>query len=217
MGAFRAPERKGFDNALVRAFPNVTNVDMTATINQVQGVLDKVIRAVEFLFGFTLAAGRGGAVRRRHGHARGARARVRDHARGGRARQPAAPGAARRAGRRRPAGGLPGQRGGRRWSAGAWRATCSTSTWTASPLVPLVGALAGAVLALAAGWWGLREVLHRPVVETLRRARRSSGVVPAEQCGAHADRRTRPPQAPRPSSGSAAKTRCRRWSSASTT
>jgi putative ABC transport system permease protein len=57
MGAFRAPEQRGFDNALVRAFPNVTNVDMTATINQVQGVLDKVIRAVEFLFGFTLAAG----------------------------------------------------------------------------------------------------------------------------------------------------------------
>ena len=57
MGAFRAPEVRGFDNALVRAFPNVTNVDMTATITQVQGVLDKVIRAVEFLFGFTLAAG----------------------------------------------------------------------------------------------------------------------------------------------------------------
>jgi putative ABC transport system permease protein len=29
---------------------------------------------------------------------------------------------------------------------------------------------AGAVLALAAGWWGLREVLRRPVVETLRKA-----------------------------------------------
>ena len=57
MGAFRAPERQGFDNALVRAFPNVTNVDMSATIGQVQRVLDQVIRAVEFLFGFTLAAG----------------------------------------------------------------------------------------------------------------------------------------------------------------
>ncbi len=42
--------------------------------------------------------------------------------------------------------------------------------WTASPLVPIGGALAGAALALAAGWWGLREVLTRPVVETLRRA-----------------------------------------------
>jgi putative ABC transport system permease protein len=43
-------------------------------------------------------------------------------------------------------------------------------TWTASPLVPLAGSLAGAVLALAAGWWGLRSVLRTPVVETLRRA-----------------------------------------------
>jgi site-specific DNA-methyltransferase (cytosine-N4-specific) len=45
----------GFDNALVRAFPNITNVDVSATIAQVQRVLDQVIRAVEFLFGFTLA------------------------------------------------------------------------------------------------------------------------------------------------------------------
>ena len=42
--------------------------------------------------------------------------------------------------------------------------------WTASLWVPLAGALAGAVLALLAGWWGLRDVLRRPVVETLRRA-----------------------------------------------
>jgi putative ABC transport system permease protein len=57
MSAFRAPAQRGFDNTLVRAFPNITNVDMTATLTQVQGVLDKVIRAIEFLFGFTLAAG----------------------------------------------------------------------------------------------------------------------------------------------------------------
>jgi putative ABC transport system permease protein len=36
--------------------------------------------------------------------------------------------------------------------------------------VPLAGTSAGALLALAAGWWSLRELLHRPVVETLRRA-----------------------------------------------
>ena len=35
-------------------------------------------------------------------------------------------------------------------------------SWNPSPLVPLAGAVAGAVLALAAGWWGLREVLTRP-------------------------------------------------------
>ena len=43
-------------------------------------------------------------------------------------------------------------------------------SWNASPVVPLVGGVAGAALALAAGWWGLREVLRRPVVETLRSA-----------------------------------------------
>ena len=43
-------------------------------------------------------------------------------------------------------------------------------TWTASPWVPLVGSMAGAVLALAAGWWGLRSVLNRPVMTTLRQA-----------------------------------------------
>ena len=29
---------------------------------------------------------------------------------------------------------------------------------------------AGALLALAAGWWGLREVLNTPVLQTLRKA-----------------------------------------------
>jgi putative ABC transport system permease protein len=43
-------------------------------------------------------------------------------------------------------------------------------TWTASPLVPLAGSLAGALLALTAGWWGLRTVLSTPVVATLRKA-----------------------------------------------
>jgi hypothetical protein len=66
ISAFRAPQggvrveqgrRVSFDNQLVRRFPNITNVDMTATIAQVQRVLGQVIRAVEFLFAFTLAAG----------------------------------------------------------------------------------------------------------------------------------------------------------------
>ena len=42
--------------------------------------------------------------------------------------------------------------------------------WAPSPWVPLLGAAAGALLAWAAGWWGLREVLRRPVMDTLRRA-----------------------------------------------
>jgi putative ABC transport system permease protein len=42
--------------------------------------------------------------------------------------------------------------------------------WNASLWVLLWGALSGAALALLAGWWGLREVLRRPVVDTLRRS-----------------------------------------------
>ena len=34
MGAFRAPDTAGFDNGLVREFPNITNVDLRATVAQ---------------------------------------------------------------------------------------------------------------------------------------------------------------------------------------
>jgi putative ABC transport system permease protein len=43
-------------------------------------------------------------------------------------------------------------------------------TWTAAPWVVPAAGVMGAVLALAAGWWGLRAVLNTPVVSTLRRA-----------------------------------------------
>jgi putative ABC transport system permease protein len=168
--SFRAPETAGFDNALVRAFPNITNVDMSSTINQVQRVLDQVIRAVEFLFGFTLAGGAGGAVCRRQRHARGAGARVRHHARRGR-RAPAC--CARCSAPSWPAWALLAGLLASRWPwgwAGRWRATCSSSAGPPRPGCRWPAPLAGALLALAAGWWGLRDVLRRPVVETLRRA-----------------------------------------------
>ena len=59
IAAFRAPTQQtsAFDNGLSRDFPNITNIDVSTQIAQVQRVLDQVIRAVEFLFGFTLAAG----------------------------------------------------------------------------------------------------------------------------------------------------------------
>mgnify|MGYP000328866886 CR=1 FL=1 len=58
MAAFRSPQGSaGFDNALVNQFPNITSVDMRSTMAQVQRVMDQVIRAVEYLFAFTLAAG----------------------------------------------------------------------------------------------------------------------------------------------------------------
>lgn len=169
MTAFRAPAVKGFDNALVRQFPNVTNVDMSLTINQVQGVLDQVIRAVEFLFGFALAAGlvvlvaAVGATREE---------RAREFAI---MRALGAPGRLLRQVQHAELAGVGLLAGGLASVAGVavgWALAryVFEFTWTAAPWVPLAGALAGAVLALGAGWWSLREVLTRPVMETLRQS-----------------------------------------------
>ncbi|HET7834169.1 MAG TPA: FtsX-like permease family protein, partial [Variovorax sp.] len=169
MGAFRAPEVKGFDNALVRSYPNVTNVDMSATIGQVQRVLDQVIRAVEFLFGFTLAAGLvvlfAAVTATREERAREFAVMRAVGARASLLRQVQR---AELAG----VGLLAGFLASIVASVIGWALArfVFDFTWTASPLVPIAGALAGAALALAAGWWGLREVLRRPVVATLRQA-----------------------------------------------
>jgi putative ABC transport system permease protein len=169
MSAFRAPATPGFDNALVKQFPNITTVDMSATIAQIQRMLDQVISAVEFLFGFTLAAGLvvlfAAVTATREERAKefaimravGAQSRL-----------------LRQVQRTELLGvGL---------LAGLLASLVATGVgwalaryvfefaWNVSLWVPLVGALSGALLALAAGWWGLREIMRRPVVETLRRA-----------------------------------------------
>ncbi|MDO8459447.1 MAG: ABC transporter permease [Burkholderiaceae bacterium] len=169
MTAYKAPATKGFDNALVRQFPNVTNVDTTTTIAQVQRVLDQVIRAVEFLFGFTLAAGLvvlfAAVTATREERAREYAIMRAVGAKGSLLRQVQR---AELAG----VGLLAGFLASLAAASVGWALArfVFEFEWTVSLWVPLLGALAGAVLALAAGWWGLREVLNRPVVETLRRA-----------------------------------------------
>lgn len=169
LGAFRAPEKAGFDNALVRQFPNITNVDMSATIAQVQRVLDQVIRAVEFLFGFTLAAGLvvlfAAVTATREERAKEFAVMRAVGARAALLRQVQR---AELAG----VGLLAGLLASLVASVIGWGLAryVFQFTWTGSFWVPVGGALAGAVLALMAGWWGLREVLRRPVVATLRQA-----------------------------------------------
>ena len=167
--AFRAPEQPGFDNALVRAFPNITNVDMTSTLAQVQSVLNQVIRAVEFLFAFTLAAGLVvlfAAVTATRGE------REREYAI---LRAVGAQSALLRQVQRAELAGV-GLLAGFLASVAAvvvgWALAryAFAFDWQPPLWVPVAGAGAGAVLALAAGWWGLRGVLRTPVVATLRRA-----------------------------------------------
>jgi len=169
MSAFKAPAVAGFDATLVRQFPNITSVDMTATMGQIQRVLDQVTGAVEFLFAFTLAAGLvvlfAAVTATREERARefaimravGARASL-----------------LRQVQRIELAGIglLAGFLASLVASAVGWALAkyVFNFTWSVSLWVPLLGSLAGAVLALAAGWWGLRDVLNRPVVQTLRRA-----------------------------------------------
>ena len=169
LAAYRAPATPGFDNQLVRAFPNITNVDMSNTLNQVQRVLGQVIQAVEFLFGFTLVAGLivlfAAVTATREERARefaimravGASTRL-----------------LRQVQRAELAGVglLAGFLAGSVATAVGWALAhyVFEFEWKVSLWVPLAGSLAGALLALAAGWWGLRDVLRRPVMQTLRRA-----------------------------------------------
>jgi putative ABC transport system permease protein len=169
MGAFKAPATPGFDNALVRRFPNITNVDMSSTFTQVQRVLDQVTRAIEFLFAFTLAAGLvvlfAAVTATREERAREFAILRAMGARSSLLRQ------VQRA-ELLGVGLLAGLLASLVASLVGWALAhyVFQFEWVVSLWVPLWGSLSGALLALAAGWWGLREVLRRPVVETLRRA-----------------------------------------------
>jgi putative ABC transport system permease protein len=169
MSAFKAPATPGFDNALVRSFPNITNVDMTATITQVQRVLDQVIRAVEFLFAFTLAAGLvvlfAAVTATREERAKEFAIMRAVGAKSSLLRQVQRT-------ELLGVGLLAGFLASVVATVVGWALAryVFEFAWTASLWVPLFGSVSGALLALAAGWWGLRDVLRRPVVETLRRA-----------------------------------------------
>ncbi len=169
MAAFKTPPQKTFERNLLQQFPNITSVDMRATLTQVQKVLDQVIRAVEFLFAFTLMAGllvlmaavtstreerkREFAIMR----ALGATGRLLSQV---------------QTAELMGVGLLAGFLASSVAVAVGWGLArfVFEFDWTASLWVPLAGALTGAVLAWLAGWWGLSEVLRQPVSQTLRQA-----------------------------------------------
>jgi len=58
ISAFRAPDsNNAWLPALVQKYPNILVIDIGEIVRQVQGIMDSVSRAVEFVFLFTLAGG----------------------------------------------------------------------------------------------------------------------------------------------------------------
>jgi putative ABC transport system permease protein len=169
IAAYRTPASSKLDRELARQFPNLTVIDVSAQLNQVQGVLDQVIQAVQFLFGFTLATGlvvllaAVGSTRE---------ARTREFALMRALGAPSSLLAQVQRAELLGVGALAGfLAGGVALVLAALLARYVFEfDWQIKPWVPLVSAVCGALLAWSAGWWSLRGVLQRPVVQTLREA-----------------------------------------------
>jgi putative ABC transport system permease protein len=170
MTAFHLPARgAALGNTLTRAYPNLTVIDVSGIIRQLQDVLDQVVTAVEFLFLFTLASGvlvlyaalmgsqaertREAGLLRALGATRGQLAqaqRIEFALVGSLAGLLAATGA-----------------GAMGWALAEYQ---FKFPWTFEPGVWLAGLAAGIVCALIGGWLGLRSVLRQPPLQTLREA-----------------------------------------------
>ena len=172
IAAYKAPESPGFDNQLLNTFPNVTNVDMSNTLAQVQSVLGQVIAAIQGLFLFTLFAG---MVVLFSAITLTRQERLTDHA------------VLRALGARQSL--LVKVQRTELLSIGAIAGAMSSAValilggalaryvfefaWNPSPFLMLEAGVLGALLAWFCGSWGLRGVLHQPVVDTLRAASHS--------------------------------------------
>jgi len=168
--AFRIPAGQAdLPAKLVREFPNLTVVDTELILQQVQGVLDQVTAAVEFLFIFTLAAG----VLVLYAALSGSRdERLRDA--GVLRALGAGSGVVRQTQYAEVliVGGLAGLMAGVGAIAIGWvlSAYVFDFPYRFNPMILPVGVVSGMVCAFAGGWLGLRDVLRRPAMATLRDA-----------------------------------------------
>ncbi len=173
IAAFRAPPTlpsgNSLDRELSHEFPNLTMVDVSAQLNQVQVVVDQVIQAVQFLFAFTLATG---LVVLLASVSSTRESRTREfalmRALGASSKLLAQVQRAELLGVGALAGFLAGSVAV--LLGGLLAHFVFDFSWQPKPWVPLFSAAAGALLAQLAGWWSLRGVLRRPVVQTLREA-----------------------------------------------
>jgi putative ABC transport system permease protein len=164
-----SPQQASLGNALIRDYPNLTVVDIGGVIRQIEAVLEQVVLAVQFLFLFTLVSGalvlyaalmgsqdertREAGLLRALGATRSqlAQAQLIEFT-------------------------LVGALAGLLAASGAAAMGWALATyqfkfeWSFEPTVWLAGLVAGALCAIAGGWLGLRGVLTRPPLESLRDA-----------------------------------------------
>ncbi|MTW04067.1 FtsX-like permease family protein [Duganella ginsengisoli] len=164
---FHAEEGDRAVGALARDFPNISVIDVSYLIRQMQRALEQATTAVEFLFVFTLAAGvlvlyaaLAGSQDARMGQA--ALLRALGATRGKLSRAQTIELAL--------TGALAGLLAALGASLGGWALAhwVFDLTWGWPPMVWLVGVAAGVACALAGGWPGLRHVLNQPPLHTLR-------------------------------------------------
>jgi len=164
-----APRHADLGNALTREFPNLTVLDVGGVLKQIQGVLDQVVTALEFLFAFTLVSG----VLVLYAALMGSQdERTRE------AGLLRALGATRRQLARAQliefslVGALAGLLAASGAAAMGWAlATYEFKfEWSFASGVWPIGLAAGALCAIAGGWLGLRNVLRQPPLQTLREA-----------------------------------------------
>ena len=170
MTAFHLPAgAPNLTNTLTREFPNLTVIDVSGIILQLQEVLGQVVTAVEFLFLFTLVSG----VLVLYAALMGSQdERTRE------AGLLRALGATRRQLSRAQwiefalVGALSGLLAASGAAALGWAlATYQFKfAWVFSPVVFMAGMAVGVVCAIGGGWLGLRNVLRQPPLQTLRGA-----------------------------------------------
>ena len=168
--AFHLPAtQQSLVNQLVRHYPNLTIVDVGSMVVQVQQVIDQVIAAVEFLFLFTLVSGV---------MVLAAAMLISQNERAHEAGLLRALGATRRELSRAQwvecllVGAAAGVLAASGASLVGWVLAHQVFEfeWQFSPLVWIVGIAAGIACAFLGGWFGLRNVLSRPPIQTLREA-----------------------------------------------
>ncbi len=163
------PEQKGELGELVKAFPNVTIIDVGALMTRVRTIMDRVSLAVEFIFLFTLMAGVAvllaaiqstqderryeSAILRTLGAQRGTlmRGLVAEFV---------------------TLGALAGLLAGVAATSLAWlfAEQVFKFDYSFNPWIPLVGIVAGILIVGLSGVLGTRKVLQQPPLLTLRRA-----------------------------------------------